>query len=125
MRLLLDTHALLWWRSDPKRLQPLAHEAIAGGEHEIWLSYASVWEIVIKKALGKLNAPDNLLELCASDGFHLLPIELPHIAALQTLPPIHRDPFDRMLVAQARVEALILVTNDANMMRYDVKVMTA
>lgn len=125
MRLLLDTHALLWWRNDTARLAPATYEAISSGENPVVVSHISLWEITIKTALGKLRAPNDLLELCAADGFELLPLDLPHIAAVKALPPLHRDPFDRMLVAQARVERLTLVTGDANMMRYDVKVLSA
>ncbi len=125
MRLLLDTHALLWWRSETKRFAPETYEAISCGEHPVVVSHVTLWEIAIKNALGKLDAPDNLLDLCANDGFELLPVDLPHIEAVRQLPLLHRDPFDRMLVAQARVERLTLVTRDASMMRYDVKVMNA
>lgn len=125
MSLLLDTHALLWWRSDTAKLRPETYAMISNGDRPVLVSHATLWEIAIKTALGKLEVPDDLVQLCHQDDFILLPVDLPHIAALRDLPPLHRDPFDRMLVAQARVEGLTLVTNDANMMRYDVKVMMA
>ncbi len=125
MNLLLDTHALLWWRSDPAKLRPETYAMISNGDRPVLVSHVSLWEITIKKVLGKLEAPDDLVELCHKDDFILLPVDLPHIAAWRDLPLLHRDPFDRMLVAQARVEGLTLVTNDANMLQYDVKVMMA
>lgn len=125
MSLLLDTHALLWWRSDTAKLRPETYAMISNGDRPVLVSHATLWEIAIKTALGKLEVPDDLVQLCHQDDFILLPVDLPHIAALRDLPQLHRDPFDRMLVAQARVEGLTLVTNNANMMRYDVKVMMA
>jgi PIN domain nuclease of toxin-antitoxin system len=124
VRLLLDTHVLLWWLS-AQHLRPKAAEAIASVDSDVWVSAATVWEMSIKAGLGKLAAPDDLSDQLMRHGFDVLPIGLPHALAVRSLPPHHADPFDRMLVAQARAEDLTLVTRDANMRRYDVTVLRA
>lgn len=118
-RLLLDTHVWLWWQSDDARLGPVARDTIASAP-EVRLSAASVWEIAIKSALGKLRLPRgaDIAREVERDGFVPLAIEIEHAAAVRTLPPHHRDPFDRMLVAQARTEGLTLVTADPELARY-------
>lgn len=123
MRLLLDTHVLI--RSMENRLSASASRILSDHDNELNVSIVSLWEIAIKKGLGKLVVPDDIDAELRLLNIVTLSLERAHIAEYGSLPLIHRDPFDRMLVAQARVEALILVTNDANMMRYDVKVMTA
>ncbi len=123
MRLLLDTHVLI--RSMENRLSPSASRILSDHDNELNVSIVSLWEIAIKKGLGKLVVPDDIDAELRLLNIVTLSLECAHIAEYGGLPLHHRDPFDRMLVAQARVEALILVTNDANMMRYDVKVMTA
>jgi len=120
MTLLLDTHALLWWLEDPNQLSESAREAIADWKNTVYVSAAVVWEIAIKKALGKLQAPDDLEAAMAVNRFLPLPITVPHALAVRSLPGIHRDPFDRMLVAQASCEGLTLVTEDAAVRRYPV-----
>lgn len=121
--LLLDTHALLWWRDDHKRIGKLAHEAISEPDYAVLFSAASIWEIAIKHASGKLRIPDNLLDTMESLGFAELWVSSRHALAAGALPPHHRDPFDRMLVAQAQSEGLTLVTNDARIAAYDVPVL--
>lgn len=118
-RLLLDTHAWLWWYVDDPRLGPGARVAITEAE-SVYLSVASVWEMSIKASLGRLTLPDDLPGELERDGMLALPITLPHALTAGTLPPHHRDPFDRLLIAQAQVEALVLVTADADIARYDV-----
>ena len=111
MRLLLDTHLLLWALSGPSRLSPAARKQIRNAE--VYVSAASIWEISIKSALGKLKAdPAVVLAAIEPTGFSMLPITGQHAAKVAELPPLHRDPFDRMLVAQASVEPMILFTND-------------
>ena len=111
MRLLLDTHVLLWALSQPSKLSAAALKRINGAE--VFVSAASIWEISIKSSLGKLQAqPREVLEAIEPAGFNLLPITGEHAAKTAELPPAHRDPFDRMLVAQASVEPMILLTND-------------
>jgi PIN domain nuclease of toxin-antitoxin system len=112
MRLLLDTHALLWWRDASPRLSRRAHAAIADADNEIFVSVASLWEIVIKRALGRLRFPDDLELVMREEEFELMPVALKHLHALDTLPMLHRDPFDRMLVAQSLSEAIPVVTAD-------------
>lgn len=124
MRLLLDTHVLLWWLADDPSLSEPAAQAIAN-EPEIFVSAATAWEVAIKRALGKLEAPDDLSGAIDTAGMQQLPIGFAHAAAAGALPRHHDDPFDRMLVAQARCERLTLVTGDARISRYDVPVLAA
>ena len=124
-RLLLDTQVLLWWRTDDPTLKRAAHQAIADPTHDIYVSAVSIWEIAIKRALGKLKAPDHLAATVEAEGFSELPVTFVHAEQAGSLPKHHGDPFDRMLVAQAQVEGLILVTADANIPRYAVRTMQA
>jgi PIN domain nuclease of toxin-antitoxin system len=111
LRVLLDTHLLLWALSQPSKLSAVARKQIAAAE--IYVSAASIWEISIKSALGKLAAnPGEVLAAIEPAGFSMLPITGEHAARVADLPPLHRDPFDRMLVAQASVEPMLLLTND-------------
>jgi PIN domain nuclease of toxin-antitoxin system len=120
MRLLLDTHVLLWWLDDPAQISEKAGAAIHDQENAVYVSAATLWEIVIKKGLGKLNAPDNLDEVFRICEFSPLPITVEHALAVRSLPIHHHDPFDRMLVAQAKAEGLTIVTRDSNVLRYSV-----
>lgn len=116
-RILLDTHLLLWAVSDPKKLPSQARRRI--DEAEVFISAASIWEVSIKAALGKLTAdPAQLLAEIEPAGFQLLPVTGQHAAAVVLLPALHNDPFDRMLVAQAKSEPLILLTNDSTLGGY-------
>jgi PIN domain nuclease of toxin-antitoxin system len=111
VRVLLDTHLLLWALSSPEKLSKRARQRIDSSE--IFVSAASIWEVSIKSALGKLEAdPDELLAGVEPAGFNHLPIVGSHAAKVKELPPIHKDPFDRLLVAQARFEPMILLTDD-------------
>jgi PIN domain nuclease of toxin-antitoxin system len=125
MNLLLDTHALLWWLDDSPTLSTEARAAIGDGNNVVYVSAASAWEISIKKALGKLDAPDNLEEALSANAFQALAISVAHALAVGALPSHHGDPFDRMLVAQARLEGLTLVTRDENTIKYGVGVLMA
>ena len=118
-RLLLDTHVLLWWLADDPRLGRSARRAIA--DNEAFASAVSGWEIAIKRALSKLQAPGDLEGHVKAEGFKPLPITFQHTERVWVLPRLHDDPFDRMLVAQAHTEGLVLVTNDARIRRYDVQ----
>lgn len=124
-RFLLDTHALLWWMAEPQRLDGRAHEAIADPSNEVFVSSISAWEITVKHALGKLQAPDNLEASIKKQGFTPLALTFRHAEQAGALPPHHGDPFDRMLVAQAQIEGLTVVTRDRHISRYDVLTMPA
>jgi PIN domain nuclease of toxin-antitoxin system len=125
-RLLLDTHVWLWWQANDRRLGHEARRAITAAA-EVWFSAASVWEISVKSSLGKLKLPRgaDIEEELRRDGFAALAVELAHAVAVKKLPGIHRDPFDRMLVAQASVEGLRLVTAHAGLARYEVSILNA
>jgi PIN domain nuclease of toxin-antitoxin system len=113
VRLLLDTHVLLWWLGDDPRLPPRAGALVADRTNRIFVSPMSVWEIAIKSRLGKLDADiDEVITAALESGFTPLPFTLDHAAAVARLPDHHRDPFDRALVAQASVEPLHLLTHD-------------
>lgn len=120
--LLLDTHVVLWWLDDDRRLPATAAALIADPTTTILVSAASVWEIAIKRALGKLQAPDALPESIAEQGFEWLPIGPSHAWAVRELPRHHGDPFDRLLIAQASVEQLPIVTADRRFGDYGVDV---
>jgi PIN domain nuclease of toxin-antitoxin system len=125
VNLLLDTHVLLWWLDDPAVLSGTARAAIADGGNPVFVSAAAVWEITIKKARGKLEAPDDLEEILAEERFQGLPITIPHALEIAQLPHIHEDPFDRIQVAQARLENLTLVTRDKLIKKYDISILEA
>lgn len=120
--LLLDTHVFLWWRANDPRLQPPARDAIARAA-TVFVSAASAWEAGIKQALGRLVLPGTFAEGVDESGFLRLPIAFEHAAEAAALPPHHGDPFDRMLVAQARLEGLTLVSHDRQLAAYDVAVL--
>ena len=125
MRLLLDSHTLLWYFSDAPMLGANARETIADSDSEAFVSIASLWELAIKRAKGKIGTPDNLASTCEKDGMMLLAISPFHAEQAASLPLHHRDPFDRMLVAQAQAEGLTIVTRDAAILRYGVRTMAA
>ncbi len=120
MTLLLDTCVFLWWLDDPRRLSRAARKAIGDGKNTVDISAAVVWEIAIKRALGKFDAPRDLEGAMASNRFLPLPVTIPHALAVETLPNHHRDPFDRMLIAQARREGFKLVSRDHHVPLYGV-----
>ena len=120
MNLLLDTHALYWWMIEDDRFPPQARAAIEEGRDIAAVSAASVWEIAIKRALGKMRIDVDLSRDMEESMFEPLPITVDHAVAAGLLPLHHGDPFDRMLVAQAQVEGLVLLTRDRQIGRYDV-----
>jgi PIN domain nuclease of toxin-antitoxin system len=124
VRLLLDTHALLWWLAD-EGLTAAERNAIADPANLVAVSAASAWEISIKKALGKLAAPDDLGEQVQASDFLPLPISIAHAVAAGQLDRHHEDPFDRMLIAQAFAEGLTIVTRDKRFEDYGVTVLPA
>ncbi len=125
VNVLLDSRALLWWLDDDRRLSRKARTTIASAGTAVFVSVASIWEIAIKLSLGKLadsaNAVPRLPSLLVERGMIALAIEATHALEAAALPRIHRDPFDRMLVAQSRLEGMAIVTNDALVRAYDVK----
>jgi len=125
VRLLLDTHAFLWWVAGSRELSRKARSAIGSGRNECLVSVASAWEIAIKISLGRLRIDGSLdrflAEQIAANAFQPLPIDLKHAARVATLPFHHRDPFDRLLAAQALAEDLTLVTDDPAFARYGVR----
>lgn len=112
MRLLLDTHAFLWWCADDPRLGKMERAAIRDGGNEVFLSAASVWEMAIKQALGRLRLPEPPSAAAVRLGIEPLAISCEHAEGILRLPALHRDPFDRLLVAQAKLEGFVLVTTD-------------
>ncbi len=120
MNLLLDTHVLIWAFTDDAQLSRQARSAIVDGHNLVFASAVSAWEIVIKKALGKLKAPDNYLEEVKRHRFEPLDVTTEHALQVGTLPQLHQDPFDRLLIAQAQCEGLTIITHDKNIRRYDV-----
>jgi len=125
LRLLLDTQVLIWVLTDPKRLSERAGNAITTGENRVFVSLVSPWEMAIKTALGNLAPPDDLESQLSEKRFELLPIALRHTRAVASLPHHHRDPFDRMLIAQAQVDGMTLVTSDRKIERYQVALLPA
>ena len=124
MRVLLDTHVLLWWLFDEPQLGSRVRSVIANGQNEIFVSAVTVAEIAIKRSIGKLPGPDGLLSTLAEEGFQELPLQTTHSALLERLPFHHRDPFDRMLIAQAKVESLTIASYDARVLEYEVDSIT-
>ena len=124
MRYLLDTHTLLWARATPERLAVDALAVLESIDSALYLSVASLWECAIKSSIGKLDVPDDFYRTVSGD-YEILGIEMAHVQACANLPMHHRDPFDRMLVAQAQIGGLTLVTGDRNIAKYDVPVIAA
>jgi len=127
MRVLLDTHTFLWWNMEAPQLSLRAKEIISNGENEIFLSAASVWEISIKAAKGKLVLPEPPAQYIANRmglyRFQPLLIQVSHAARVYDLPHHHDDPFDRMLIAQSQVEGMPILSADAEVRKYEVEVM--
>lgn len=123
MNLLLDTHMVLWWLNDSPNLSDAERHAIADSGNLIFVSAGVIWEIRIKQALRKLEIPSNFYRVIKDQGFELLSITADHAYAAGDLPLHHRDPFDRMIIAQARLEGLSIVTRDKIFKKYDVSLL--
>lgn len=127
MKLLLDTHAFIWWDSEPAKLSPQVLSLCQDRQNTLFLSAASVWEMQIKLQMGKLKLTLPLAELIESqqqtNNLQILPVLLTHVLALEHLPAHHKDPFDRLLIAQANVEEVIVVSNDPMFPKYTDKVL--
>ena len=122
MRYLLDTHILLGWLADNKKLQEKTMELIKNPDNQIFISVASAWEMSIKSKIGKLSLGTSIQDCFESSGFLVLDIVLNHVLELDKLPPYHQDPFNRILIAQAKVEGLILVSDDIKIKKYDLRI---
>jgi len=120
MKLLLDTHVFLWWNQNDSRLQSVHRQAIRLPENLVYVSAASVWEIGIKRKIGKLAFAGSIADAIGKHRFDALAISAEHAEAAGSLPAIHSDPFDRLLVAQAHLEGLTLITVDEQILRYQV-----
>lgn len=124
MRLLLDTYALLWCLADDPSLPDHVRGAVTDGANDVFVSAASAWEIAIKKAVGKLEAPDDLQAAITASRFEPMPITFAHAMKAGALPRYHNDPFDRMLVAQSILEGLMLVTRDSRIPAYGIPILS-
>lgn len=126
MKLLFDTHTFLWWDSEPDRLSSVVLDLCRNSDNDLLLSVASAWEIQIKAQLGKLQVKRSLAEIIRDqrriNHLRVLPIQLKHVLSLQELPLHHRDPFDRLLIAQTRVEGAIMLSHDPLFAQYDIDV---
>jgi PIN domain nuclease of toxin-antitoxin system len=122
VRLLIDTHAALWLLSESERLSPRADTLLIDPGNEVLLSAVVVWEVAIKRSLGKLDAPDGFAALLTEAGATPLSVSVDHARAVRTLPWHHRDPFDRLLVAQAQLEQASIVSGDERLAAYGVRV---
>ena len=122
---LLDTHTFLYCLFDIDKLSPASKGIITDPENDIFVSSVSLWEISIKKSIGKLRAPDNMVSIVEEKGFLGLPISLQDGQSILDLPSLHRDPFDRMLIVQANNNRLTIITNDKVIPTYDVKTVLA
>jgi PIN domain nuclease of toxin-antitoxin system len=125
VELLLDTHAFLWWLGDDPKLGVNARAAIADAANAVYVSAASAWEIAVKRATGRLEAPGDIRAWIADNSFAELPIAVGHAIASAELPRHHADPFDRLLVAQAMIESLVLVAHDGEISRYGTAMLDA
>lgn len=126
MKILLDTHTFIWWDTDPSQLSAQALSICQDANNQLLLSVASVWEMAIKISLGKLRFAKPLADMIAeqqrTNHLELLPVALAHALTVEALPPIHKDPFDRLLIAQAQVEGIPLLSRDAFLRQYTVTV---
>jgi PIN domain nuclease of toxin-antitoxin system len=121
--LLLDTHIVLWWLSEPSRIPSSIRKKIADPEIPVFVSAGCLWEMSIKCSLGRLRMPNNLLEVLARESMEILAIDARHALEVGNLPLIHQDPFDRIQLAQAKIEGLTLVTRDQKLQRYGIPIL--
>jgi PIN domain nuclease of toxin-antitoxin system len=125
MKILLDTHALLWWLADDKQLGRRARELVEDPGNDVLISMVSLWEIAVKSRIGKLQADiKEIADAVGQEGFTMLDIAVTHLVTLAGLPTHHRDPFDQLLIAQAITEDATFVSEDRNAARYAARVMT-
>ena len=122
MKLLLDTHIILWWLTQDRKLSQTETAIITDPDNLVFVSAATAWEIAVKKMIGKLEAPDDLPAALAANDFLELPITIEHTQKIYLVPLHHHDPFDRMMVAQAISEDLTLMTRDPKIALYDIRI---
>lgn len=122
-RLILDTHIILWWLAEPELLSKKQFDAISAGDAQIFISSASIWEIRIKEKLGKLEVPSDLVSLIKQEGFQFLPVSELHTDFTRNLPDVHKDPFDRIIISQAKLEELIVLTCDKCFREYGLEIL--
>lgn len=123
MRYLIDSHIFLWWLSGDKKISGSIQRILENPQNQIYVSVATLWEISIKHTLGKLPLKTTLSEMISVSGFEVLSITGDHILELEKLPFLHNDPFDRILIAQTKAEDFIFITVDAQIRKYDVKLL--
>jgi PIN domain nuclease of toxin-antitoxin system len=121
MRLLLDTHVVIWWYQEPKRIKNSTIALISDRNNSVFVSDVVIWEMVIKTSLGKLKTLENLYKEIEND-FDAMPIKTNHIHGISSLEFIHHDPFDRLLIAQSVIENIPLITSDKQINRYDLQI---
>lgn len=122
-RFLLDTHIFIWWMDSNKRLSKEVAVILSNPQNHIFVSVGSVWEIIIKKAARKLKVPKDIEGGIHASGFNLLPIEMAHVLRIDQLPHYHKDPFDRLLIAQAKEEQCVLITDDPKIKKYNITIL--
>jgi PIN domain nuclease of toxin-antitoxin system len=122
MRLLLDAHAFLWWVTNSTRLSEMSRNAIGDQGNEIAVGIGCLWELAIKRSIGKLDFPFDFQKVLQDEGFEVLQIGFGHLRILDTLPRHHGDPFDRLLIAQSLLDGLPIITNDSLLSRYAVTI---
>lgn len=120
MKYLLDTHVLLWWLTNPSQINAKAQKVLSHRENTLYVSSASFWEMAIKKSLGRLTLPHNLMETVTREGIKILPILPEETLGVADLPFLHTDPFDRLLVVQAKLHDLVIITRDEKIAEYPV-----
>jgi PIN domain nuclease of toxin-antitoxin system len=120
MQYLLDTHVILWWFTTPKKISAKARKIITDKENNIFISSVSFWEMAIKKSLGRLTLPHNLIEAVAAESFKILPIMPEDGLGVADLPMLHSDPFDRLLIIQAKLNDMVIITKDSQISKYPV-----
>ncbi len=125
MQYLLDTHILLWWFTTPEKIKSKAQKIIKDKSNTIYLSSASFWEMAIKKSIGRLTLPHNLIEAATVESFKILPIMPEEGLGVADLPLLHSDPFDRLLIMQAKLNDLIIITKDSKITEYPVVTLQA
>lgn len=123
MRILLDSHTLLWWMDDPNKIHPSARAEISNPKNEVFASAVSIWEIGLKRSKGKLLIPENFADFLPQNGIQTLPFTAAHAQASISLPTIHGDPFDRALIAQCKLESLTFATRDSIMSHYNISLL--